>query len=33
MDFIKLLPIYFLKTGKMGLEPMTFGFGNRCSTN
>lgn len=21
------------KSGKKGFEPMTFGFGNRCSTN
>ncbi len=21
------------KTGKKGLEPLTFGFGNHCSTN
>ena len=22
-----------IKTGKKGLEPLPFGFGNRCSTN
>jgi hypothetical protein len=29
----KLIILLIKKTGKKGLEPLSFGFGNRCSTN
>jgi hypothetical protein len=33
--FSKMLTTILMrkKTGKKGLEPLPFGFGNRCSTN